>query len=509
MEGLSRKGLLQLDQEEFAGEEMYRFRHLLIRDAAYQGVPKERRAVVHQHYAEWLIDVLGERSVEYLEIIGYHLELSHRYVRELNPEDASAVELARRAGSTLADAGRRAYARDDYAATSNLLTRALELLPQDDEDSSNLMVELGAAMKDEGDFSAAEAILQQAEQRALHHGHQIAATRARLHLEESHIHTLKKSAEEARVAAETAIAAFEELHDDIGLAHAWRLLSYSYDTVGKSSESQDAMSRAVRHAEATGDEVREYHYRRIHLRSLSWSPIPMSQLAKETHDFIATAEARGDRRGQALAMGILGVVEASVGNFEVAHELIAGQRRIYEDLGLDLARAWAIFETATVDSLAGDLDSAERELRWSCDLLQKKEEKAVYPTVLALLADIRCSQDDLDEAETLIAMATGFAVEDDFLTQIKCRSVKGKIASGRGKDEEALELARAAVAIAERTEYLDWRANAWVDLAEIAARHEHVDEARAALVRAIDLYDQKEMTYPSRKASERLGALSP
>ncbi|TMB84226.1 MAG: zinc-ribbon domain-containing protein [Chloroflexi bacterium] len=68
---LTRKELVRPDRSEFAGEEAYRFRHLLIRDAAYQAMPKATRAELHARFADWLGRVAGDRLAEYEEIIAY------------------------------------------------------------------------------------------------------------------------------------------------------------------------------------------------------------------------------------------------------------------------------------------------------------------------------------------------------------------------------------------------------------------------------------------------------
>src|SRR5207237_9065985 len=77
---LTRKELLRPDRSDFAGEEAYRFRHLLIRDAAYQAMPKATRAGLHARFAEWLVRVSGDRLAEYEEIIAYHLEQAYQSV---------------------------------------------------------------------------------------------------------------------------------------------------------------------------------------------------------------------------------------------------------------------------------------------------------------------------------------------------------------------------------------------------------------------------------------------
>ena len=507
LESLARKGLTRLAQEEFAGEEQYRFRHLLIRDAAYQGIPKERRAELHERYAVWLTDVLAERAAEYEEIIGYHLEQACGYMRELHADQGAIDSLGRRAGEALFEAGRRAANRDDSSAAINLFTRAIDVLPTDDPSSAYALLELAVTHMDHGDFGTCEEILERAIERAVALGERKVEARGRLRLVESHIHTMHTSAEEARAASEEAIKVFDELGDSVGLAEAWRLLSYAFDTIGRSSESQNAMTQAIAHAAATGDESRAHLYRRIQIRSLSWSPIPLSELAAETRKFIAEATAMNDRRGEALGFGILAEIEASEGRIDEAHVLLEKQEAIYDDLGLDLARAWGVFETAAVELLADDLEAAEVALRRACAILESKEEKAVLPTLLGMLADVRCSRGDLEDAEQLLAKATSIAVEDDLLTQIKCRTVTARVNARRGAEAEAFALAQEAIALAEATEYLDWRAGAWMDLAEIAETFGRRDDVKNALVNAIDLFERKEMTLPARKATERLAEL--
>ena len=58
---LARKELIRPDRAEFAGEDAFRFRHLLIRDAAYQAMPKEQRADLHERFAA-LARTHGRRS---------------------------------------------------------------------------------------------------------------------------------------------------------------------------------------------------------------------------------------------------------------------------------------------------------------------------------------------------------------------------------------------------------------------------------------------------------------
>ena len=75
---LVRKDLVRPEHAQLAGEDGYRFRHLLIRDAAYEALPKATRAELHERFAAWL-EARGMELVELDEIVGYHLEQAFSY----------------------------------------------------------------------------------------------------------------------------------------------------------------------------------------------------------------------------------------------------------------------------------------------------------------------------------------------------------------------------------------------------------------------------------------------
>ncbi len=70
---LVRKELIRPDRPCIAGDDAYRFRHLLMRDAAYDALPKAERAELHERFADWLAEH-GAELVELDELVGYHLE---------------------------------------------------------------------------------------------------------------------------------------------------------------------------------------------------------------------------------------------------------------------------------------------------------------------------------------------------------------------------------------------------------------------------------------------------
>ena len=90
---LVHKDLVRPDRAVLPGEDAFRFRHLLIRDAAYQALAKADRAQLHERFARWL-EERGAGLVELDEIAGYHLEQALGYRCELGPADENARQLA-------------------------------------------------------------------------------------------------------------------------------------------------------------------------------------------------------------------------------------------------------------------------------------------------------------------------------------------------------------------------------------------------------------------------------
>ena len=94
---LVRRGLLEPARRTGADDDVLRFRHVLIRDAAYAAAPKELRADLHERFAGWLERNAGETQVD--ELIGYHLEQSFRAARAARPARRRGPRLvAERAG---------------------------------------------------------------------------------------------------------------------------------------------------------------------------------------------------------------------------------------------------------------------------------------------------------------------------------------------------------------------------------------------------------------------------
>ena len=151
---LVRKELVRPDRSATTGDEAFRFRHLLVRDAAYASLTKEQRADLHARFADWLERIAGDRLLEYQEVIAYHLEQAHRYRSELGLTDELTAALGLRATKHLRPAGMRALARNDQHAAANLLSRAAALIDNDRE-RGELLIHVANTHVEMGDMGQA------------------------------------------------------------------------------------------------------------------------------------------------------------------------------------------------------------------------------------------------------------------------------------------------------------------------------------------------------------------
>jgi predicted ATPase len=157
LETLRRKEMVEPDGTYWVDEPVYRFHHVLIRDAAYRSLLKEARAELHERFADWLAAKSGELVGEHEEVIAFHLEQAHEYRRQLGALDAGARTLATRAAAMLASAGRRALTRADLAAAANLLARAAA---RTDTDDPELLWDWAETLLSAGDAAGAGEVVE-------------------------------------------------------------------------------------------------------------------------------------------------------------------------------------------------------------------------------------------------------------------------------------------------------------------------------------------------------------
>ena len=500
---LIRKELIRPDPTEIAGEKGYRFRHILIRDAAYLAIAKEVRAELHERFATFIEATASARVTEIEEIIGYHLEQAFAHRAEIAPLNDHTADLAARAAQHLAPAGRRALARGDVSAAANLLSRTAALLPPNAPERIQLLPALGGALVVAGELAQAEAVLTE----AIAAGASAGDRRVELHarLEHAFLRALTNpdaSVEGLRLTAEDAIPELEALGDELGLAKAWRRIADVYWMSSLWREQERALDRALVYAERAGD-ARETGSILMRLAmALYWGPTPAGEAIKRAEQ--ALVRAQDNRAVESTFLVSLAGLQAMSDHFEEARSLLARGESIAEELGFKLWFAGFSLVSADVELLAGDPAAGERRLRRGYEVLKHVGERGVLSTVASRLARTVYAQGRYDEAERLAQTSEQLGGGGDMTSRIESRSVRAKVLARRGCFVEAEHLAREAVQLAEQTDNIGSQATAICDLAEVLGLCGNTQEVISLVRRARGLFEQKGNVVAARATDDFL-----
>jgi class 3 adenylate cyclase/tetratricopeptide (TPR) repeat protein len=470
----------------------YRFRHATIKTVAYERLPDDRRAELHERYADWLERQTDDRRSQFDEIVGHHFYEAYRYTTLLDPGSDRAAALARRAGERYAAAGQRAAVRGDTRLVQAWLGRAGRLLPADHPLRLAALPPLAEAQQASGKLTEATRAYQELARSATAVGNEglaLHATIGRLGI--TAVHDPRQFLREGRDEVELAIAAFDRLGDRLGLAKAWHLLAYLDWTRGRLTQAEAAAERARVLAREAKDAGWEANAIGMHCLTLYWGPLPLEVCERRSREALAEAERSGVASLAATAYRVLARVAAHRGDLDEARRFVEAATAITREEGSLLPRAVDCISRAMVDMLAGDLPAAEEVLRSGYAQLEEMGGTGPRVNVATLLARVRLLRGRNDDAEELTRLCERLAAPDQADAQVKWRSVRAIAVARRGEPGEAERLAREAVYLAGKTDQLDSRAEAHVDLAEVLLLGGRGREAEHELERAISLYQEK------------------
>ncbi|MGH2555994.1 MAG: ATP-binding protein, partial [Actinomycetota bacterium] len=504
LQSLTRKDLIRPDQSELGQEDAFRFSHILIRDAAYSGIPKAVRAELHERLAGWVHARTRDRAGEYEEIVGHHLESAYRALSELGPPNERTRSLGHRASIPLASAGRRAFARGDMPAAVNLLSRAVELAPADDPIRVQLLPDLAFALLETGDFGRMQEVVE--ETTGAVEGSADPTLKAQaviLRLWTSVLTNPEGWAEEALRQATSAITMFEDQRDDRGLAKAWSLLGLVHVLTCQFATSEEAWEKAAAHAHAAGQEREELEY-------LSWVPLvvwggptPVEKGLLRCAEVLGRAS--GDRKAMSTALFTMGKLEAMRGRFDDARDLIARSRSILEEVSLPVWVAGPLAQmSGWVEILAGNPAAAEQELQAGAKTLQQIGELPWLSTVAGIMAEAVYAQGRYDEVEPWLRTTEEAAGTEDVYSQTLLRGIRAKLLARSGEADEAERLGRESVTIAEPTDFLFMQAFALLSLGEAMVTAGRKDRSVKVLNRALAVCERKGFTVGADRARELL-----
>jgi class 3 adenylate cyclase len=464
----------------------YRFKHILVREAAYRGTSKRLRATLHERFAGWLEGIAGERIGEYEAILGYHLEQAHRYRSELGLLDDETRILGERAAGFLVAAGRRALDRSDKHAAVNLFERALVVGVADPHERVLAQLELVDGLAGVGRYSEEQPIVTEALATATRIRDRALAARVRI--AQANLTMWAADADLAaheRVLAE-ALATLDELDDEIGVLKALYLFGPLYAIQGRPVECLSTTERALAMAEACGA--------RSIARELSFS-LALNGFDRPVEERIRRCEKvreanRDDPLYEALIARCMSMHVAMAGHAEEAIALVEHSERVLAEFDRSLPEPYVrgLENAARALALAGDRAGAKRlhRVNWlkHSEGRDKPDGRAVRA---ALQLAVLCSEDgEWDEVERCLA-----AGEGDSGSQSAVRlEVLARVAAHEGRHSDAAALATRAVEAAERRDNINLQARMWANLAGVRRDAGEEADADAAAATALELYDR-------------------
>jgi class 3 adenylate cyclase/tetratricopeptide (TPR) repeat protein len=484
---LVKRDLVRPDQPQLPREDAYRFRHILIRDAAYEALPKATRAELHRRFAEWL-EEYGQSLVELEEILGYHLEQSARYLDELGRPDS---DLLFRAGESLKTAGHRARGRGDTTAAARLFERALRLTRPHRLDV-HLELDLIEAIAEplrQADIATAAA------ERAVAAGDELGALALRVVAAGGRFERREGSAEEFEQLVRAALPRLEEVEDHQALIAVWGAAATLAIMRLQYEEMAHAIEQQIHHARAVG----VYGGFTFGLASpLLWGPRPASEALQTLDDIDPGTQ-------NPSTMGYRAVLLAMLDRFDEARPLaqLANERMQEYGRGEEARWTWAL-----IGEIAGDNEEAAEEMGRFCDFLEALGRNAELSTFAPQLARYLCALGRYEEAASLAKKGQDLGDPNDNVTQVTWRQAQALVDVHRGRYADAEQVAREAVEF-DRAGDSTWElGTSYSILAEVLEAAGRREDAVSAWQDALDCYDRKQVIPVARRLRERLDAMT-
>ena len=214
--------------------------------------------------------------------------------------------------------------------------------------------------------------------------------------------------------------------------------------------------------------------------------------------------------GRAVILRYLAGLHAMQDDMTAAQDALSRSKSMLDALG-PTTTAIVTHLAALVAMLAGDPAAAETHLRREYEFLDQMGERRYLVTTAAKLARAIAAQGQsrYDEALHLLAISREAAADEDLSAQAAGRGLSARILADRGRQREAEELARSAVALAAQTDLLSEHADTLLDLAHVLIASGQAREAHAAAAHALDLYQRKGNLPGARESLRYLSRSSP
>ena len=437
----------------FGGESEFSFRHLLLRDGAYDSLPKQLRAEKHAAVARWAAARAGERADEMAQLIATHTLEALRYREELGDAGPAHDETVRAAYRWSRAAGDRTVALwllqdaiDWYEAAARLGERAGVPL---EERLSLARVHadtaFGTALLEEN-LRIDRHFLALAEEAGDEHAAGYALARL------SHPVFTSGDDAEGTALARAAIERLEPLGDSLELAFALRTLGWFGWRRGQIEEAEPALRRAIEIADRVDAPV-------IRADATQDLGVTLSMLGRKDEclrvieEAYVLAKATGDFTVMSRAyVNYPSTMLNWTSDFGLARAITAEGVEFARKAGAHERLAWLQGNLSDLICLErGPLDDAKTMAIECVELADAVSARPLLAMRLGGLGCILVERGEIDEARAVLDRANEIdAVEPEPQAELLLRYARGLLASQLGDHDEAVAQLVPAIEIARR-----------------------------------------------------------
>jgi tetratricopeptide (TPR) repeat protein len=287
--------------------------------------------------------------------------------------------------------------------------------------------------------------------------------------------------------SERAVAAFQELDDQLGLTRAWRLAAQAHYLDRQANLCVDASELALEHARRSDDSFEKQEILEWLMIALFVGPAHVSVARERCGQLLTEFDSQPLMRASVLS--VLAPLAAMERDLDEAAALMERSQAIMADVGewIWISAFWRSF----VSVWLGEPSAAEQELWAAYESLKTTGAKSHFSSITHALANIAYAQGRYDDAERLTQECEVACRANDVISHTAWRSIRAKVRASRGEHAAAELLSREAVAFAMDSDFLTSQADALAGLADVlllAGRH---DEAATALDSSIEVHSLK------------------
>jgi class 3 adenylate cyclase len=494
------KELVRPDQTLIVGDDAYRFRHLLIRDAAYDALPKAARAELHERFAEWLD--ASTQLIEQDEIVGYHLERAARYRRELDPEDAGAAALAHRAAERLGAAGAAAFDRTDLHATRNLLERALALLDESPLRRSLIppLVDARLEVADVEGLPELVGELDRGDERDR-------ATAAALRALVDPASGSARSFAELEVDVDAAQPVLERAGDWMGAARCERARAQLAWAECQATKTHRAMRRCLEYLRRAGSTAWQGDLITMIPTSAVFASVPLAEVRAISDELERDSTDVGPLLAESLraSRARLDCIAGRLG-IEEARATVIAYSELLRQVGADLEAEYSSGILAGLAWFEGPQEH-ERVLRERVERFEVLGERMYLANAMADWADGLCTLGNVDKALKVITQARAIARDDDVADMAALNMAEAHAHARRGnrvRAEELIDRTHDLLRDVDMAMVVDWAQRIE---ASVRTALGDIDEARTILQRLLADAEHRGLTRFATRYREELAAL--